>query len=58
MKAVIYPRYFPGSRREEFVEHKFHLIICIFKLMLIFIDIDNIIICVEFYFTTLDCLLQ
>jgi hypothetical protein len=24
---------------------------------LIFIDIDNIIICVEFYFTTLDCLL-
>jgi hypothetical protein len=26
--------------------------------MLIFIDIDNIIICVEFYFTTLDCLLQ
>jgi hypothetical protein len=26
--------------------------------MLIFIYIDNIIICVEFYFTTLDCLLQ
>jgi hypothetical protein len=26
--------------------------------MLIFIDIDNIIICVEFYFTTLDCLLK
>jgi hypothetical protein len=26
--------------------------------MLIFIDIDNIIICVEFYFTTLDSLLR
>ena len=40
------------------VFNRIHLITCIFKLMLIFIDIDNIIICVEFYFTTLDCLLQ
>lgn len=40
------------------VLNRIHLITCIFKLMLIFIDIDNIIICVEFYFTTLDCLLQ
>ena len=40
------------------VFNRIHLIICIFKLMLIFIDIDNIIICIEFYFTTLDCLLR